>query len=91
MGSDRTKSWHQSHEGSSPRRPNTATRSLHQSAVAGCTWINTALTLGRLTDRSSWLSSLAMDPHPAHRTSSSFVDLERTSHVIAGTAARSAA
>lgn len=31
------KSRHQHHEGSSPRRPNTLTRSLHRSAVAGRT------------------------------------------------------
>src|SRR5215470_17769527 len=45
-GFERRKSWHQHHAGSSPRRPNTATRSLHRSAVAGCTCIDTGATIG---------------------------------------------
>src|SRR5258708_32055898 len=45
-GFERRKSWHQHHEGSSPRRPNTATRSLHRSAVAGSTCMDTASTIG---------------------------------------------
>lgn len=37
---ERRKRRHQHHDGSSPRRPNTLTRSLHRSGVAGRTWID---------------------------------------------------
>jgi hypothetical protein len=40
QGAERRKRRHQHHDGSSPRRPNTLTRSLHRSGVAGRTWID---------------------------------------------------